>query len=112
MYTLIEYQKAALRTAAGRTMATSDTQRDNAILGLAGEIGEVCDLVKKERYHGHALNSTTVMDELGDILWYCALLANSFGWTLDDVAQLNIEKLRKRYPEGFDDARSIERYDR
>jgi NTP pyrophosphatase (non-canonical NTP hydrolase) len=70
-------------------------------LGLVGESGEVSELIKKHVGHGHALNTAEVAKELGDVLWYIAALANELGISLEDIATANIEKLRRRYPEGF-----------
>jgi NTP pyrophosphatase (non-canonical NTP hydrolase) len=101
--TLDEYQELAARTrndGAGLT---------NAALGLAGEAGEVADMVKKITFHGHAFDTASLVDELGDALWYVAEMASVLGVGLDMVAQANIAKLRRRYPEGFSPERSRER---
>lgn len=78
-------------------------------LGLAGEAGECCDLIKKRIFHGHDLDKQFMKKELGDVLWYLAILADAYSFTLEEVAQANIEKLRKRYPDGFDAERSKNR---
>lgn len=70
-------------------------------LGLAGEAGEVCDMVKKALYHQVPYNLEDMKKELGDCLWYLTALASDHGFKLSDVAQANVEKLRKRYPNGF-----------
>jgi NTP pyrophosphatase (non-canonical NTP hydrolase) len=70
-------------------------------LGLTGESGEVADLIKKHVGHGHDLDGTKILLELGDVLWYVAALANVVGWSLEEVAEANVQKLRKRYPDGF-----------
>jgi NTP pyrophosphatase (non-canonical NTP hydrolase) len=70
-------------------------------LGLAGESGEFVDLMKKHFGHGKPLDRDQVKKELGDVLWYVANLARSFGYTLSNVAQGNIDKLKVRYPDGF-----------
>jgi NTP pyrophosphatase (non-canonical NTP hydrolase) len=70
-------------------------------LGLAGEAGEVCDLLKKVHGHGKPYEADKLKKELGDVLWYLANLADAHGFTLFDVAQTNVDKLRARYPEGF-----------
>jgi NTP pyrophosphatase (non-canonical NTP hydrolase) len=73
----------------------------NAALGLAGESGEVCELIKKERFQGRAYDPAKMLEELGDVLWYLDCMAEVHGFTLDDVAAVNVDKLRKRYPAGF-----------
>lgn len=72
-----------------------------AALGLAGEAGEVADIIKKMAGHGHALDRERLKDELGDVLWYIAELSVAIGLTLEEVGLANVDKLRRRYPEGF-----------
>ncbi len=100
------YQTEARRT---RDDLEGDELRTLAALGIAGEGGEVVDLIKKAKYHGHTLSPEEVAKELGDLLWYLAAMADGIGWTLADVARLNVEKLRERYPDGFDSERSKNR---
>ena len=101
------YSLEALRTAGPLT-----TQRDQLIcgaLGLTGEAGETADHVKKHLFQGHELDRDKVVKELGDVLWYLALLARAVDSSLDEVAAANLAKLRARYPDGFDPERSINR---
>ena len=81
----------------------------NGALGLAGEAGECADHVKKHLFQGHNLNCAHLAEEIGDVLWYCAELAAGINRSLDEIAEQNIAKLRKRYPNGFDSERSIHR---
>lgn len=103
-----EYQKLVLRT------ANSDLPKREAIsnfaMGLAGETGEAVDAIKKHLYHGHDMNN--LKEELGDVMWYVAALSSMFGIDMEEVAEANIEKLRKRYPDGFSKERSINRVER
>ena len=78
-------------------------------LGLAGEAGEVANAVKKVVYHGHPLDSDKLVEELGDTLWYLTALADALHLDLAIVMDLNVTKLQKRYPEGFDPYRSLNR---
>lgn len=78
-------------------------------LGLTGEAGEVADIIKKSVFHGHLLDKEELEKELGDVLWYISALALTMNVTLEEVANKNIDKLRKRYPEGFDKKKSINR---
>lgn len=78
-------------------------------LGIAGEAGEVADLVKKIIGHGHPLDMAKMTKELGDVLWYVATLSRHLGLSLQFVAEANIEKLRARYPDGFTTERSMNR---
>lgn len=70
-------------------------------LGIAGEAGEVADLIKKAVYHGHGLDREKLKKELGDVLWYVSSLADAAGFRLSEVMESNLDKLRARYPEGF-----------
>jgi NTP pyrophosphatase (non-canonical NTP hydrolase) len=105
--TINEYQKLAMVTKnpelSGRELLI------NSVMGLCGESGEVIDLVKKHVSHGHPLNREKLIDELGDVAWYLAECATVLDVTLEEVLERNIEKLKKRYPEGFDSARSVNR---
>jgi NTP pyrophosphatase (non-canonical NTP hydrolase) len=81
----------------------------NSVMGLCGEAGEAIDIVKKWMAHGHELDRDHLAKELGDIAWYLAEAATALDLSLDDILQANIEKLKKRYPQGFDTARSQNR---
>lgn len=106
--TFDEYQAKAYRTA-NKTLDAS-SQVDNAVFGLIGEIGEIVDLLKKHRYQGHDLDRHRVYDELGDLMWYVALLATTLDIPLDLAASSNIAKLLLRYPgDGFDAEQSRSR---
>jgi NTP pyrophosphatase (non-canonical NTP hydrolase) len=102
--TLDEYQELAARTL-GRDR-THEQQLANAALGLTGEAGEVADVIKKHLFHATPLDQDALAKELGDCLWYIGAFATELGLSMDDIAQRNIDKLRKRYPEGFDTERS------
>lgn len=104
---LNEYQNLAQRTS--KKDLSADAHLFNGILGLAGESGECADLMKKHYYQDERNIYNDLIDELGDVLWYVAEAANALGVTLESVALHNIDKLRKRYPEGFDVDRSLHR---
>ena len=80
-------------------------------LGLTGESGEVAEMVKKAFFHGHVLDQGALAKELGDVLWYLAVMADGLGLSLESIAAENIAKLRARYPEGFSEERSRARSD-
>ena len=108
-----EYQKLAMRTNDG-----NNTQRltnavnvvgnkdiggvFNACLGLSGEVGEFNDIIKKWVFHEKPFDEEHAKKELGDVMWYVAMMCESFGWDLNEIMQINIDKLKARYPEGFD----------
>lgn len=81
----------------------------NGCLGLAGESGELLDIVKKWVFHEKPLDQEHLKKELGDVLWYVALISYSMAWDLDEVMELNVNKLKARYPEGFDVIRANHR---
>jgi NTP pyrophosphatase (non-canonical NTP hydrolase) len=101
-----EYQHKALRTAP--TIAAIE-RLTNAALGLSGEAGEFADAIKKARYQGHDLDAVALSNELGDVAWYLALACDALGLSLGDVLQANIDKLQRRYPDGFSAERSRNR---
>ena len=102
-----EYQQEALRTA-----NLSLQGYDNLVigaLGLCGESGEVADHVKKFLGQGHDLDRDHVIEECGDVLWYVSLTLKAVGCDMETCMQRNIAKLRRRYPDGFDELHSINR---
>ena len=107
--TVNEYQKLA--------MVTLNPELDkkdvliNGVMGLCGESGEAIDIVKKWLAQGHDLDREKLAKELGDIAWYLAETATALDLNLEDILEANIEKLKKRYPEGFDSQHSIHRED-
>ena len=106
---MTEYQLLAARTI--NSEQPDKEKLINFVFGLAGETGETIDLLKKIIFHGHDLetNRDKLTMELGDCLWYIAGIATAAGITLDDIATRNIEKLRRRYPGGFDPEKSRNR---
>ena len=79
------------------------------LIGMQGELGEIAEPIKKYLYSGHALDTSHVKQEIGDFLWYLANLCNIVGIDMQHAMQRNIEKLEKRYPDGFSSERSIHR---
>ena len=108
--TVNEYQKLAMTT-----LNPGLDKKDvliNGVMGLCGESGEAIDIVKKWLAQGHALDREKLAKELGDIAWYLAETATALDLDLEDIFAANIEKLKARYPQGFDAERSIHRSDR
>lgn len=105
--TVKEYQELAMTT-----LNPELSKKDvliNGVMGLCGESGEAIDIVKKWLAQGHALDREKLAKELGDICWYLAETATALDLSLEDIMIANIEKLRRRYPEGFDSNRSVHR---
>lgn len=101
-----DYQRAALRTAQIDKLSRDELLL-NGLMGMCGEAGECMDILKKARFQGHELDRKAVMEEIGDCAWYIAVASHALGYTLSDVLSANVEKLKTRYPDGFDKARSI-----
>ena len=105
--TINEYQKLAMTT-----LNPALDRKDvliNGVMGLCGESGEAIDIVKKWLAQGHELDREKLAKELGDIAWYLAETAWALDVPLEEILQANIDKLKKRYPQGFDSNRSIHR---
>lgn len=99
-----EYQQLAMTT-----LNPALSKKDvliNSVMGLCGESGEAIDIVKKWLAQGHELDKEHLAKELGDIAWYLAEAATALDLPLENILQANIEKLKKRYPEGFDTQKS------
>lgn len=104
--TLNEYQALARRTQ--NPALSPREQLEHALWGLSSEVGEVRSLHQKT-HQGHAMDANALRKEIGDVLWMLAELCDVYGFTLEGVAEENIAKLRKRYPEGFAAERSVHR---
>lgn len=105
--TINEYQKLAMTT-----LNPDLNKKDvliNGVMGLCGESGECIDIVKRHLAQGHELNREELIKELGDVAWYLAETAFALDVELEEVLMRNIEKLKKRYPEGFSTEKSINR---
>ena len=105
--TINEYQKAAYRTA--NQSLTDSQQLQNGLMGLNGESGECIDILKKHLFQGHDLDKYHIAKELGDVAWYLAVSAQALGFDLETILQMNVEKLKARYPHGFDAGHSQHR---
>ena len=102
-----EYQRLAMAT-----LNPELTKRDvliNSVMGLCGESGEAIDIVKKWMAQGHELDKAHLAKELGDIAWYLAEAATALELPLEEIFLANLNKLKKRYPEGFDSQKSLTR---
>lgn len=84
----------------------------HAVLGLSGEVGEIVDAVKKGLLYNKPLDVENLKEELGDLMWYAALLLHSIGSSFEEVMEGNRAKLEKRYPLGFSEQNAIARMDK
>lgn len=123
--TVNEYQKEALKTDAMRSRSPReivifDPERYNmmqrlqqGLMGLCGEAGEAIDILKKHLFQGHEFSEDVrehLAKELGDVAWYLAVSADALGYSLETILRMNVNKLRKRYPNGcFESEKSMER---
>lgn len=116
-----EYQSLAMRTndkgSSDRLVSAMDKVSFdvggilNACLGLSGEVGELNDMIKKGIFHEKGIDEMHLKKELGDVMWYVALFCDSMNWDLDEILQMNVDKLKARYPDGFDTVRANNRRD-
>lgn len=105
--TINEYQSLAMTT-----LNPALSKKDvliNGVMGLCGESGEAIDIVKKHLAQGHELDREGLIKELGDVAWYLAETATALEVSLEDVLQGNMDKLKKRYPNGFSTEKSLKR---
>lgn len=117
--TINEYQKLALRTESydehcdsicitavkmsdEKAGVVESSRLIQGVLGLSGESGECTDILKKALFQGHTLDKRHFALELGDVAWYLAMCADAIGYDLETIFEMNIEKLKNRYPDGFD----------
>ena len=103
---LAQYQKLAARTI-NKELAQPQLLW-HSLFGMASEVGEIHGLYQKE-YQGHKTDPEHLKKELGDLLWFVAEFATANGWSLDEIALMNIDKLKARYPEGFEAEKSLHR---
>lgn len=108
----MNYREEVIRTAAGSlTGVSKQDQYSTGGLGLTGEAGEVADLIKKHIHHKKPLDREKLLRELGDVRWYLEYLLIVCDFTMEQIETANIEKLRVRYPNGFNTEDSIKRMD-
>ena len=103
-----EYQLKARRTQ--NAMLSPFARKMHALHGMASEVGEIHGIFQKQ-YQGHNVDRDALIDEMGDLMWFVAELSDVIGITLEEVCERNIEKLKKRYPEGFSEDRSVNRHE-
>lgn len=92
-----EYQNLAMRTNDGLGIERIMNMADNLEQGVEDNVPDT------------GIDEEHAKKELGDVMWYVAMICESFGWSLDEIMQMNVDKLKKRYPEGFDTERANNR---
>jgi len=96
----------------GLVVAPAQYDLIHAAFGIAGESGEIVDAVKKHVFYGKPLDVANLREEVGDVMWYIALMCRTLGVTLEELMQENINKLTARYPEKYSDELAITRLDK
>ncbi len=115
-----EYKEYAMRTNdhGSHLRLAARMMEDNGIdvaaviegyTGMLGEAGEFTEVIKKWLFQGHDLDEDHAKRELGDVMWYIAMLCEAFDWSLDEIMQMNLDKLEERYPEIFTEELSEQR---
>ena len=100
------YQSLAARTI--NHNITREEQEKHALHGMVGEIGELHSIYQKV-YQGHDFFEEHAKKELGDLLWFVAEYCTANGWELGDIMDMNIQKLKARFPDGFEKEKSLHR---
>lgn len=100
------YQKLAARTI--RKDLTTNDMISHSLHGMVGEVGEIHSIYQKA-YQGHKIENEHLKKELGDLMWFIAEYCTAYGWDLGEIMELNIDKLKARYPEGFEVEKSLNR---
>lgn len=99
-----EYQQLALRTESTTPFVKNDQQLSRIVHGAVGaatEVGELQDMLKKHLIYNKPIDLVNVMEEIGDVLWYCALTLDAAGFTMSQAMDANIAKLKKRFGDKF-----------
>lgn len=104
-----EYIQNALRTESPYQFeATGDVtpRLEHGVMGAVTEVGELMAAIKKSKIYSRRLDRVNLVEEIGDVMWYFAILADELGVSFEEIWEKNINKLRQRYPEKYSDERS------
>ena len=104
--TIRDYQLAARRTQ--NPELTPRERLEHSLWGLSSEVGEVCSLHQKT-HQGHPLDLEALRKEIGDCMWFIGELCDTYNFDAEKIAEENIAKLRKRFPDGFSADKSLHR---
>jgi NTP pyrophosphatase (non-canonical NTP hydrolase) len=78
-------------------------------IGISTEAGEILDAFKRHIYYGKELDVVNIKEEIGDIMWYVAILCRELNLNMEDILQTNIDKLKARYPDKFSETHALNR---
>lgn len=101
-----KYQVLAARTINKKLM--DKQQLHHSLHGMSGEVGEIHSIFQKA-YQGHVIDEEHLKKEVGDLLWFIAEFCTANCWDLSEIMEMNIEKLKARFPEGFKEENSLNR---
>ena len=107
-----EYLKASARTEYTPFFINGSDEASrlmHAAMGMVTESGEFMDAFKKLTIYGKVIDKTNLVEEIGDIFWYCALACRTLGVSFEEVFDRNIQKLKIRYPEKFTSENALNR---
>jgi len=96
---LKDYQKLCKNTA--KKFSDKNLEIATWGLGVSGEAGDIASCIKKYYAHQNKEVKDGIKENIGDMLWYTAMVCNHFNWSLDEILTANYQKLKNRYPEGF-----------
>ena len=95
-----------------KVLDNSEPEFEHGILGIVTEAGELADILKRFKVYKKPLDLEHIKEELGDTLHYMIYILNKFGWNLDDLMNHNMNKLKKRYPDGYSNKDALVRADK
>ena len=75
----------------------------HGVIGCSTEVGELVDIVKKSLFHNQPIAKWALIEEIGDIFWYLGLICNEIDCTFEEIMEMNIKKLKERYPDQYTD---------
>lgn len=107
--TIKEYQKQTSRTNAPIGDRYDGMLTLHMLMGMMTEVGELTDQFKKNLAYGKDIDWVNVKEELGDLMWYISEFANHYQYDLEEILEINISKLRERFPEKFTSENAINR---
>lgn len=104
--TFDDYQQQAKRTI--NVQLTREQALRHSLFEMCGELGEIHSIYQKV-YQGHRIKVDDLKQEVGDLLWGIAEFCTVNGFTMDEIARMNVDKLKARYPDGFSSEKSLNR---
>jgi NTP pyrophosphatase (non-canonical NTP hydrolase) len=104
-----DYMNAVMRTENSEIKQDIDSRITHGIMGIASEGGELLDTLKASMFYGKKLDEVNIKEELGDLMWFTAITLKAMGSSFEEIMDININKLKKRYPDGFSEHDALNR---